>query len=84
MSYSGNQYDVVKLRGPIPIDIDNYYGKYNQGFSFDGNNQQRARVRRHGSNISGVNTHHSKNFNIFQSPLFTSTGNEKKINEVGG
>ena len=83
MSY-GRLYDVEKLRGRIPIDIDNYYGKFNQGYNFDTSNQQRARVRRHGSNIPGVNTHHTKNFNIFQSPVFASTGNKDKISEIGG
>lgn len=76
--------DVERTRGKIPMDIDNFYGKFNQGYAFDNENQQRPRVRRHGSNIAGINTHHSKNFNIFESPTYTSTGNEHKINEAGG
>lgn len=76
--------DVQKMRGAIPLDIDNFYGKFNQGFSFNSENQQRARVRRHGSNIAGINTHHHKNFNIFESPTYASTGNEKKIHLAGG
>ena len=80
----GHHYDVEKARGRVPIDIDNYQGKYNQGFSFDGDNSQRSQVRRHGSSIPGINTHHTKNFNIFTSPVFTSTGNNDKINELGG
>lgn len=33
-------YDVEKARGRVPIDIDNYHGKYNQGY-IDKDSQQR-------------------------------------------
>ena len=69
---------MADLRGNIPLDVDNFHNKFNQG-----NINNRARVRRHGDNIQGVKTHHAKT-HIFDPPEYISTGNYQKIRDSGG
>ena len=60
---------MADLRGKIPLDVDNFQSKFNQG-----NVNNRARVRRHGGNIPGVKTHHARS-EIFDPANHIATGN---------
>jgi len=34
--------------------------------------------------MKDVSTHHGKNFNIFEAPVYASTGNQRAIHAAGG